>query len=132
MKNSGALAVLCGMACILPTRADERDNLGADGFVDSGGVRIHYVTKGTGPLVVLIHGFPDYWYSWRRQIPALAKHFQVVAIDLRGYNQSDQPKGVEKYAIDKLVGDVDAVLAHFGQKKATIVGHDWGGYIAWC
>ena len=64
-------------------------------------------------------------------MPALAKHFQVVAIDLRGYNKSDQPKGVENYAIAKLVGDVDAVVKHFKQKKATLVGHDWGGLIAW-
>jgi pimeloyl-ACP methyl ester carboxylesterase len=89
------------------------------------------VAKGAGPLVVLIHGCPDFWFSWRHQIPALARHFQVVAVDLRGYNQSDQPKGVENYTIDKLVGDLDAVITHFGQKKATIVGHDWGGYIGW-
>jgi epoxide hydrolase 4 len=107
-------------------------NLGDDGFANSGGVRIHYVTNGAGPLVVLIHGFPDFWYGWRNQIPALAKYFQVVAIDLRGYNRSDQPKGVENYTCDKLVSDVDAIVKHFGQKKATIVGHDWGGWISWC
>ena len=100
-------------------------------FVDSDGVKIHYVTMGKGPLVVLIHGFPDYWYTWRKQMPALAKHFQVVAIDQRGYNKSDQPKGVENYSMDKLVGDVGAVVDHFKQKKATIVGHDWGGMVAW-
>jgi pimeloyl-ACP methyl ester carboxylesterase len=132
VNTSALLAILCGLACVVTACADERDDLGTDGFLDSGGVKIHYVTKGNGPLVVLIHGFPDYWYSWRRQIPALAKHFRVVAIDLRGYNRSDQPKGVENYAIDKLVGDVDAVVKHFGEQKATIVGHDWGGYIAWC
>lgn len=132
MKPLWALGIVVMATCTSPARADERDNLGTDGFADSGGVKIHYVTKGTGPLVVLIHGFPDYWYSWRHQIPALAKQFQVVAIDLRGYNQSDQPKGVESYTTEKLVGDVDAVVKHFGQQKATIVGHDWGGYIAWC
>lgn len=132
MKPLWALGIVVMATCTSPARADERDNLGTDGFADSGGVKIHYVTKGTGPLVFLIHGFPDYWYSWRHQIPALAKQFQVVAIDLRGYNQSDQPKGVESYTTEKLVGDVDAVVKHFGQQKATIVGHDWGGYIAWC
>jgi pimeloyl-ACP methyl ester carboxylesterase len=86
---------------------------------------------GKGPLVVLIHGFPDYWYSWRKQMPALAKHFTVVAIDQRGYNKSDQPKGVENYTMDKLVGDVVAVVDHFNQEKAVIVGHDWGGMVAW-
>lgn len=106
-------------------------DLGADGFADSGGVRIHYVTKGTGPLVILIHGCPDFWYSWRHQIPALAQHFHVVAVDLRGYNQSDRPEGVDSYTMDKLVGDVDAVIQHFGRARATLVGHDAGGWISW-
>ena len=108
-----------------------RDDLGEDGFADSGGVKIHYVTKGSGPLVVLIHGIPDFWYSWRNQIPALAQHFQVVAIDQRGFNLSDQPEGVENYTLDKLVGDVEAVVKHFGQQQATLVGHDSGGWISW-
>lgn len=101
------------------------------GHADSNGVKIHYVTEGKGPLVVMIHGFPDYWYSWRAQIPELAKRFQVVAIDQRGYNLSDQPTGVENYAMEKLVADVAAVVRHLGQQKAIIVGHDWGGAVAW-
>jgi pimeloyl-ACP methyl ester carboxylesterase len=105
--------------------------LGEEGYVDSSGVKIHYVSLGKGPLVVLIHGFPDYWYTWRDQIPTLAKNFHVVAIDQRGYNKSDQPKGVDNYTIDKLVEDVNAVLKHFKQEKAVIVGHDWGGLVAW-
>src|SRR5262245_5801720 len=127
MRTFMSLALFCGVACILAARADEREELGQDGFADSGGVRIHYVTRGTGPFVVLLHGFPDYWYSWRGQIPALAKHFQVVAVDLRGYNQSGQPKGVEDYTIEKLIDDVDAVVKHFKKDKAVVVGHDWGG-----
>ena len=107
------------------------DELGEDGFADSNGVKIHFVTAGKGPLVVLIHGFPDFWYSWRKQMPELAKHFQVVAVDMRGYNLSDQPVGVENYAMPKLVGDIDAVVRHFKQEKAIIVGHDWGGIVAW-
>ena len=78
--------------------------------VDSSGVKIHCATQGDGPLVVMIHGFPDYWYSWRQQIPALAKDHKVVAIDQRGFNLSDKPDGVENYAIPKLVGDVKAGL----------------------
>ena len=104
---------------------------GEEGFVDSDGVKIHYVTMGKGPLVVLIHGFPDFWYTWRAQMPELAKHFQVVALDMRGYNKSDQPEGVENYKVDKLVGDIDAVVKHFKADKAIIVGHDWGGIVAW-
>src|SRR5215470_15597171 len=128
MGAKGWLALLLGLVAGTGARAEE---LGEEGFADSGGVKIHYVAAGKGPLVVLIHGFPDYHYTWRWQMPALAKHFQVVAIDLRGYNKSDQPKGVENYTIDKLVGDVDAVVKHFKQKKAIVVGHDWGGAIAW-
>jgi pimeloyl-ACP methyl ester carboxylesterase len=116
---------------LLATVRVSADELGEDGFVDSDSIKLHYVTTGKGQLIVLLHGFPDYWYTWRDQMPALAKHFQVVAIDLRGYNKSDQPKGVENYAMEKLVGDVAAVLKHFKQEKVTIVGHDWGGAIAW-
>jgi epoxide hydrolase 4 len=112
-------------------RPAQAEDLGEEGFADSNGVKIHYVTAGKGPLLVMIHGFPDYWYTWRDQMPALAKHFRVVAIDQRGYNQSDQPKGVESYTVDKLVEDVHAVLKHFKQDRAVIVGHDWGGLVAW-
>lgn len=104
---------------------------GEEGFVDSDGVKLHYVTAGKGPLLVLMHGFPDFWYTWRDQIPVLSKEYQVVAFDLRGYNLSDQPKGVESYALPKLVEDVAAVVRHFRQERATIVGHDWGGAVAW-
>jgi pimeloyl-ACP methyl ester carboxylesterase len=126
MRRLGLLGLL--LLCTAEVRAED---FGEEGYADSGGVKIHYVTVGKGPLLVLLHGFPDYWYTWRDQMPELAKHFQVVAVDLRGYNKSDQPKGVENYALDKLVGDVEAVVKHFKQDKAVIVGHDWGGLIAW-
>src|SRR6266545_2543125 len=76
--------------------------------VSDAGVKIHYATLGEGPLVVMIHGFPDFWYSWRHQMAALSDRFQVVAIDQRGYNLSDKPKGVENYDVRLLVGDVAA------------------------
>jgi len=95
------------------------------------GVKIHYATLGQGPLVVMIHGFPDFWYSWRHQMAALADRFQVVAIDQRAYNLSDKPQGVENYDMRLLVGDVAAVIRQLGRDKATIVGHDWGGVVAW-
>jgi epoxide hydrolase 4 len=116
--------------CMTGACADET-TLGEDGFVDSDGVKIHYVTAGTGPLCILVHGFPDFWYTWRAQMPELSKHMQVVAIDQRGYNLSDQPAGVENYRIEKLVGDLDAVVRHFKAEKAVVVGHDWGGMVAW-
>src|SRR5262245_19953841 len=105
--------LLAALFCLSLVNFAHADELGEEGFVDSRGVKIHYVTSGKGPLVVLLHGFPDYWYTWRKQMPALARDFQVVAIDLRGYNKSDQPAGVENYAMTKLIGDVDAVIRHF-------------------
>ena len=101
------------------------------GYADSGGVKIHYASLGTGPLMVMMHGFPDYWYTWRYQMEALSEDYQCVAIDLRGYNMSDKPKGVDNYALDVLVGDVVAVIKRLGREKAIVVGHDWGGAIAW-
>src|SRR3954453_1035088 len=101
------------------------------GFADSNGVKIHYATMGSGPLVVMIHGFPDFWYTWRAQMEGLADKFQVVAIDQRGYNLSDKPEGRENYDMRLLVGDVIAVIRHFGKEKAIIVGHDWGGAVSW-
>jgi len=104
-----------------------------DGYADSGGVKIHYAALGDkkNPLVVMIHGFPDFWYSWRDQMAALSSDYYVVAIDQRGYNLSDKPKGVENYDMRLLVGDVIAVIKHLGREKAIIVGHDWGGAVSW-
>jgi pimeloyl-ACP methyl ester carboxylesterase len=101
------------------------------GYADSNGVKIHYATIGSGPLIVMIHGFPDYWYTWRHQMESLSDKYQCVAIDQRGYNLSDKPDGVENYDVRLLVGDVIAVIKHLGKDKAIIVGHDWGGVVAW-
>jgi pimeloyl-ACP methyl ester carboxylesterase len=103
------------------------------GYADSNGVKIHYAALGDkkNPLIVMIHGFPDFWYSWREQMDALSKDYYVVAIDQRGYNLSDKPKGVENYDMKLLVADVAAVIKHLGREKAIIVGHDWGGAVAW-
>ncbi|MEW6129534.1 MAG: alpha/beta hydrolase [Acidobacteriota bacterium] len=101
------------------------------GYADNSGVKIHYASIGQGPLIVMIHGFPDFWYTWRDQMAALSANYQAVAIDQRGYNLSDKPKGVENYDIKFLVSDVAAVIKHLGKDKAIIVGHDWGGFVAW-
>lgn len=107
-------------------------NLGKHQYVTVNGVRLHYVEAGAGPLVLLLHGFPEFWYSWRNQIPALAAaRFRVLAPDLRGYNESDKPAGVANYDIDVLVGDVVGLIRHAGAQRAHVVGHDWGGGIAW-
>ena len=100
------------------------------------GVRLHWVEQGEGPLVVLLHGFPEFWYAWRHQIPALAAAgFRAVAPDLRGYNLSDKPRGVRAYRIEALLGDLAGLIALLGgeqgEEKAHVVGHDWGGAFAW-
>ena len=101
------------------------------GYADNDGVSIHYTAIGEGPPVVMIHGFPDFWYSWRHQMEGLADNFQVVAIDQRGYNRSGAPEGQENYDLSLLIGDVAAVIRALGHDSATIVGHDWGGAVAW-
>ena len=113
--------------------ADDIEKRVENGYADSGGVKIHYAALGDkkNPLIVMIHGFPDFWYSWRDQMAALSSDYYVVAIDQRGYNLSDKPKGVENYDMRLLVGDVIAVIKHLGREKAIIVGHDWGGAVSW-
>jgi epoxide hydrolase 4 len=134
LLRSASLAL---SACLLSAPAasarqsDVFDRVQHGYAVSEGGVKIHYATLGAGPLVVMIHGFPDFWYTWRSQMAALSDSFQVVAIDQRGYNLSDKPKGVESYEMRLLVADVAAVIRHLGRDKATIVGHDWGGMVAW-
>jgi pimeloyl-ACP methyl ester carboxylesterase len=96
------------------------------------GVRLRYVEAGSGPLVVLLHGFPDSSYGWRRQIPALAAAgFRVVAPDQRGYGLSDKPAGARAYGIRRLADDVAALVAALGESRAHVVGHDWGAGVAW-
>lgn len=101
-------------------------------FVDANGIHLHIAEAGTGPLVVLLHGFPESWYSWRHQLPALADAgYHVVAPDQRGYGQSDCPAAIEKYSQLHLVGDVIGLLDALSEQQAVVVGHDWGGPVAW-
>jgi pimeloyl-ACP methyl ester carboxylesterase len=100
-------------------------------MVRTNGVRLHCAVSGEGPLVILLHGFPECWYSWRHQIPALAERCRVVAPDLRGYNESEKPAGVAAYAMPELVADVEGLIDAFGGGDAAIVGHDWGGAVSW-
>jgi pimeloyl-ACP methyl ester carboxylesterase len=101
-------------------------------YAHLGDVRLHYVEAGTGPLVVLLHGFPDFWYSWRNQIPRLAAAgFRVVAVDLRGFNLSDKPPGIGSYRSDLLTRDVGLLIEALGEERASVIGHDWGAIVAW-
>ncbi len=101
------------------------------GYARVNGVNLHYAESGSGELVILLHGFPEFWYSWRHQLKALAPHFHVVAPDLRGYNLSDKPLNVADYRLEVLAEDVIGLLNHFGAPKAALVGHDWGAGITW-
>lgn len=102
------------------------------GFAETSEVRLHYVAAGpaSAPLVVLLHGFPEFWYTWRDQIGPLSEEFRVVAPDLRGYNRSDRPRGVDAYGLDRLRTDVYELLQSLGHGSAHLVGHDWGGALA--
>lgn len=103
-----------------------------EGYADLDEVRLHYVESGEGPLVVLLHGFPEFWYSWRFQIPGLAAAgFRVVAPDMRGYNLSSRPSGVEAYDVDRLADDIRGLVAERGADSAFLAGHDWGAAVAW-
>jgi pimeloyl-ACP methyl ester carboxylesterase len=103
------------------------------GYAQLDGIRLHYAECGTrnDDLVLLLHGFPEFWYSWRHQLQVLGRKFHVVAPDMRGYNLSDKPPRVEAYRIEKLVEDVVGLIKYFGAEKAAIVGHDWGAGVAW-
>jgi epoxide hydrolase A/B len=101
-------------------------------FIETNGIRMHLAEKGTGPLVLLCHGFPESWYSWRHQIEALAAAgFHAVAPDMRGYGQSEAPEAIDQYTLLHLVGDMVGVLDALGEETAVIAGHDWGAPVAW-
>src|SRR4051812_40390170 len=103
-----------------------------EGYAEVGDVSLHYVEAGEGPLIVLLHGFPEFWYGWRLQIASLAgAGYRVVAPDTRGYNLSSKPEGFEAYGVDLLAADIRGFIGELGEKSARLVGHDWGGSIAW-
>jgi pimeloyl-ACP methyl ester carboxylesterase len=93
------------------------------------GLRLHYVACGNGQLALLLHGFPEFWYSWRHQLPVLGARFHAVAPDLRGYNLSDRP--ASGYDVATLCDDLRALIESFGERQAIVIGHDWGGVLAW-
>ncbi|KAM3101388.1 alpha/beta fold hydrolase [Phormidesmis sp. 146-12] len=95
------------------------------------GIHLHYVTQGNGPLMLFLHGFPEFWYSWRKQIPEFSQDYKVVAPDLRGYNESDKPPELAAYAMSELVADVKGIIEGLGYDHCILIGHDWGGAIAW-
>ncbi|KAI8771553.1 epoxide hydrolase 1 [Biomphalaria glabrata] len=115
-----------------PKQLDD-PSLGTHGMLTLDNVVIHYVVSGPEdkPLMLFVHGFPEFWYSWRHQIREFQKDFRVVAIDMRGYGESSKPKGMDEYCLKKLLGDVKQVIFGMGYSKCILVGHDWGGAVCW-
>lgn len=102
------------------------------GFAQVNGLKLHYVEAGEGQVVLFLHGFPEFWYAWKEQLPYFGKRYRAVAVDMRGYNLSDKPANVDDYAVPLLIADVKALLEWFSPgKKAVVVAHDWGGVVAW-
>jgi epoxide hydrolase 4 len=100
-------------------------------YAEVNGVRLHYATAGSGKLAVFLHGFPEFWYLWKRQLEEFSQDCRAVALDMRGYNLSSKPGDVDAYRIEHLVEDVRAFAAHLGYERFSLVGHDWGGVVAW-
>jgi len=100
-------------------------------YADVNGIRLHYVTAGKGKLIMFAHGFPEFWYEWKNQLAEFERDYQAVAPDMRGYNLSSKPADVDQYQVGYLVEDLRALAEHLGHKKFTLVGHDWGGAVAW-
>ncbi|MDJ0557438.1 MAG: alpha/beta hydrolase [Microcoleaceae cyanobacterium MO_207.B10] len=108
-----------------------KENPWSSNFITVNGINLHYVTEGSGPLMLMLHGFPEFWYSWRHQIPEFAQDHQVVALDLRGYNESDKPEETSAYVMAEFIQDIEETIKELGYEKCILVGHDWGGAIAW-
>ena len=100
-------------------------------FANVNTVRLHYVSAGEGPLMLFLHGFPEFWGAWEEQLAEFSSDHQAVALDMRGYNLSSKPEDISDYAINELVSDIKALVAHLGHRQLVLVAHDWGGAVAW-
>ena len=126
-RNCAAkLAVLACAAMMAPAEPARKD-----GYAEVNGVRLHYVEQGQGPLILFLHGFPEFWYSWKDLLADFGRDHHAVALDMRGYNLSARPEPVDAYRVPVIVEDVRALAAKLGATRFVLVGHDWGGVIAW-
>ncbi|MGD9307115.1 MAG: alpha/beta hydrolase [Desulfobacterales bacterium] len=100
-------------------------------YADVNGIRLHYVSLGQGKLILFVHGFPEFWAEWEHQLTEFGQDHQAVAVDMRGYNLSSKPPGVDAYHVTELIEDLRALAEHLGHKKIILVAHDWGGAVAW-
>jgi pimeloyl-ACP methyl ester carboxylesterase len=132
MARRIAFSLFVAACCALgASRKTEKKPMWKNKYAEVNGVRLHYVAAGKGPLIVFLHGFPEFWYEWKDQLPEFGKDHRAVAPDMRGYNLSEKPVGVEHYQMKDLVEDVRSLAEHLGYKKFVLVGHDWGGGVAW-
>src|SRR5258708_25118366 len=116
------------MLTALPLIAAPRSK---DSYADVNGVRLHYVEHGKGPLILFLHGFPEFWYSWTNLLLDFGRDHHAVAVDMRGYNLSSRPEAVDAYSVPVIVEDIRALAVKLKARKFVLVGHDWGGVIAW-
>lgn len=100
-------------------------------YIKTNGITLHTVVIGSGKPLVLLHGFPDFWFGWKKLIPLIKDRYQLIIPDMRGYNLSDKPEGVENYRVELLIEDISGLIDHFGFKSVYLAGHDWGGVLSW-
>ncbi len=132
MKRTAIVSMIVALVAVCVSAIAEPEAKPKMRFIQSNGIKMRIAEMGSGPLVILIHGWPESWYSWRHQLPALAAAgYHVVAPDMRGYGKSDKPEKVEDYDIHHLSADVVGIVDALGEKTAILVGHDWGSVVAW-
>ena len=100
-------------------------------YAEVNGIRLHYVSVGQGRLIMFVHGFPEFWYEWEKQLIEFGQDYHAVAPDMRGYNLSSKPSDIEKYHVNDLIEDLRALTRHLGHETCIMVAHDWGGAVAW-
>jgi len=100
-------------------------------YAQVNGIRLHYMSVGQGKLIMFVHGFPEFWYGWKKQLVEFGKDYQAVAPDMRGFNLSSKPAEIENYQVNDLIEDLRALAEHLGHEKFIMVAHDWGGAVAW-
>jgi len=100
-------------------------------YAQVNGIRLHYMSVGQGKLIMFVHGFPEFWYGWEKQLVEFGKDYQAVAPDMRGFNLSSKPAEIENYQVNDLIEDLRALAEHLGHEKFIMVAHDWGGAVAW-
>ncbi|NHJ23850.1 MAG: alpha/beta hydrolase [Candidatus Lokiarchaeota archaeon] len=100
-------------------------------YIKTNGIKLHTIIIGKGEPLLLLHGFPDFWYGWKNVIPGLKDHYRLIIPDMRGYNLSDKPLGIENYTVDILINDIKGIIENLGYKSVYLAGHDWGGAVVW-